>query len=104
MDVTDAVAAVDSDPRCSGIGKADAWTEVVEVRIDQGFAVDSTAGEGRDAVTRRRTRCDGQDGLGGGIKVGDVVVLLGVRRAVLPSYAKIQGQPIVDVPVILSID
>ena len=79
MDVTDAIAAMDCDPRCSGIGKADAWPKVVEVRIDQSFAVDSTAGEGRDTVTRRRSGCDRQDGLGGGIKVGDVVLLFGIR-------------------------
>ena len=39
-----------------------------------------------------------------GIEVGDVVVLLGVGRAVLPAQAEVEGQLGNDLPVVLRVD
>ncbi len=89
--------------RSSCVGKAEAGSEVVEVRIDEGVAVDAAAGDGGDAVARDCAGGDGEDGLRDGIEVGDVVVLFRVGRAVLPAEAEVEGQLGMDLPVVLRV-
>ncbi len=104
VDVAGAVSAADGGAWSGGVGKAKAGSEVVEVRVDECVAVDATAGEWSDAVARHSAGAEGEDGLRDGIEVGDVVMLLGVGRAVLPTEAEVEGELVAGLPVVLGVD
>ncbi len=87
-----------------GVGEADARGEVGEVGVDQGLAVDAAERDRGDAVAGDRSGSGGEDGLRGGIEVGDVVVELGVGRAVLPAQAEVEGQVGQHLPVVLRVE
>ena len=92
VDVADAESATDRGLGIDRVGEADARAEVGEVRIDQGLAVGSAAGEGGDAVAGDGAGRGGEHGLRDGIEVGDAVVEVGVGRTVLPAQAEVEGQ------------
>ena len=104
VDVADTEAATKRRLGIDRVRKAHAWAEVGEVRIDQGLAVGSAAGDRSDAVAGDSSGRGGENGLRAGIEVRDAVVEIGVGRTVLPAQTEVESQSWHHLPVVLRVE
>src|ERR1700749_1670123 len=100
MHVADTVTATDHNSRSRRIRKAQPRAKIGKVRIDQSLSIHSSRRNGSDTAGLRITWRDGQNRLRNGIEVRKQIVLLRVRRTILPAQTQVQRQIGKDLPVV----